>query len=42
MKFLIIVLVIHFIAEIFSNRKNKPGEKNEGEKIIHPAEYEVR
>jgi hypothetical protein len=42
MRFLIIVLLIHFVAEILRNMKNKDVEKPEQEKVIHPAEYEIR
>jgi hypothetical protein len=45
MKFLFIVLAIHFVNELISNkRKNinsiEPGEANKN--VRHPAEYELR
>jgi len=45
MKFLMIVLAVHFIAEMIGNRgKNKTqDEGGEGVKhILHPAEDELR
>ena len=45
MKFLMIVLAVHFVAEVISNKRkemtdNKAGEKEE--KILHPAEFDMR
>ncbi len=45
MKFLLVVLAIHFIGELISNkRKDKriieADEMNE--RVYHPAEYELR
>ena len=45
MKFVMIVLAIHFIGEVISNkrketRNRKIGERNET--IRHPAEYDLR
>jgi hypothetical protein len=45
MKFLLIVLVIHFIGELItSKRKNTAGKNDEKKEMrsIHPAEYELR
>ena len=45
MKYLMIVLAIHFIGEVITN-KRKEGKQNyteEGnEKILHPAEFYIR
>lgn len=45
MKFLLIVLTVHFIGEVISY-KRKDGSNNKGdernEKILHPAEFTVR
>jgi large-conductance mechanosensitive channel len=45
MKFLVIVLAIHFIVEL-TNKIRKTGRKNTqdemNERIIHPSEYRVR
>jgi len=45
MKFLMIVLAVHFVAEVISNKRkemtgNKAGEKEE--KVLHPAEFNMR
>ena len=42
MKFLMIVLTIHFIGEVITNKRkiNNAGEVNE--KIVHPAEFNMR
>ncbi len=45
MKFLLIVLMIHFIGELItSKRKNDTAGKDEKQsmKSMHPAEYELR
>jgi len=45
MKFLLIVLAIHCIGELISNkRKDKRINEAEeiNEKVYHPAEYELR
>jgi hypothetical protein len=44
MKFLMIVLAVHFVAEMISDKRKKAnhnaGESNE--KARHPAEFEIR
>jgi hypothetical protein len=45
MKFLMIVLAVHFAAEVISNKRkeingNKADEKEK--KILHPAEFDMR
>lgn len=44
MKFLLIVLAVHFVAQMISNKTkdngNDAGEENE--RILHPAEFNVR
>ena len=43
MNFLIIVLAIHFVNEIISNKIKDNGNKAEQNKNVrHPAEYSVR
>ncbi len=45
MKFLMIVLAVHFISEVISNKRKKASEKNMDERkeiILHPAEYILR
>jgi hypothetical protein len=45
MKFLLIVLAIHFIGELVSNKRKKDNIIETGEKdemIRHPAEFEIR
>jgi len=45
MKFLMIVLAVHFVAEVIGNkRKEMIGDKAGGkeEKILHPAEFNMR
>ena len=45
MKFLLIVLAIRFIIELFSskpNAKNEAETEKTNELIRHPAEYELR
>ncbi len=45
MKFVMIVLVIRFVAELISSKRKKVAisEGNErNEKILHPAEFELR
>jgi len=44
MKFLLAVLAVHFIAELFSSKK-KVKEKEadvSGDLVRHPAEFELR
>jgi hypothetical protein len=44
MKFLMIVLAVHFVAEMISNKRkdnsNDAGEKTK--RVLHPAEFNVR
>lgn len=44
MKFLMIVLAVHFVAEMISNkRKDKGNEAGERcDKVVHPAEFNMR
>jgi hypothetical protein len=45
MKFLVIMLAIHFIGEMFSNKMKKENKNNSTEnnaKVLHPAEFQVR
>jgi hypothetical protein len=45
MKFVMIVLAIHFIGEMIGNKRKKVTERNTDEKnirILHPAEFPVR
>lgn len=44
MKFLLIVLAVRFLIELLTSRKSKTTETEitKTEKILHPAEYELR
>jgi hypothetical protein len=45
MKFLMIVLTVHFVAEMIGNKRNaaKKGKTDErNEKVLHPAEFDIR
>lgn len=45
MKFLMIVLAVHFIGEVISNKRKGVKNKNADEKndrVIHPAEFNIR
>lgn len=45
MKFLLIVLIIRFLIELVSHKKNKAPVKDAdviSERILHPAEFELR
>jgi hypothetical protein len=45
MKFLLVVLAIHFVGELISNKtknENKTGMDERSELIRHPAEFELR
>lgn len=43
MKFLLIVLAVHFIAEVISNkRKNINSDVEMNNNVRHPAEYQLR
>jgi hypothetical protein len=42
MKFLLIVLAVHFVAEIFSKRKENKGADVMNERVLHPAEFNLR
>ncbi|HLG40703.1 MAG TPA: hypothetical protein VI461_13585 [Chitinophagaceae bacterium] len=45
MKFLMIVLAVHFLGEVISNKRkgiNNSSADEKNEKIIHPAEFNVR
>jgi hypothetical protein len=45
MKFLMIVLAVHFVAEMIGNKRNEAKSNNAGERndnIRHPAEHELR
>lgn len=45
MKFLIIVLAIHFIGELISNKRKGTGKDDAEEgrdMVFHPAEFPVR
>jgi hypothetical protein len=44
MKFLLIVLTIHFVAEMIGNKMNENNEESGevGAKSRHPAEFDLR
>lgn len=43
MKMILAVLVVRAIISMFEKNKNVTGNKNESRnKIIHPAEFEIR
>lgn len=45
MKFLMIVLAIHAVVEMFSNKRNNAEENKAdemNEKVLHPAEFMLR
>ena len=44
MKFLLIVLAVHFVIELFSNKGKSKKDEDEAnvESVLHPAEYELR
>ena len=45
MKFLMIVLAVHFVAEMISNKRkqiNNDDACEKEEKILHPAEFDMR
>lgn len=45
MKFVMIVLMIHFVGEMISNKRKSVTERNTDErniKVFHPAEFQVR
>lgn len=45
MKLVMVVLAIHFIGEVFSNKRKKMKDKRMDERnviILHPAEYLLR
>jgi hypothetical protein len=45
MKFVMIVLAIHFIGEMIGNKRETITEGNTDEKntkVLHPAEFQVR
>ena len=45
MKFIMIVLAIHFAGEVISNKrkmKDKYQADEKGERVIHPAEFGMR
>jgi hypothetical protein len=45
MKFLMIVLVVHFVAEVIGNKRKEVNEgkaDEKDEKILHPAEFNMR
>lgn len=45
MKFVMIVLVIHFIGELIGNKRKsitESNKENRNETIFHPAEFQVR
>jgi hypothetical protein len=45
MKFLMIVLAIHFIGEVISNRRkgiNNSNADESNETVLHPAEFNMR
>ncbi len=42
MKFLLIVLAVHFVTGIFSKRKENKGADVMSERVRHPAEFNLR
>ena len=44
MKFLMIVLAIHFVAEMIGNKRkdNSKDADERNKKILHPAEFNTR
>jgi hypothetical protein len=45
MKFLLIVLTVHFAAEMIGNKRKEKNENkagNENKKVRHPAEFDIR
>lgn len=45
MKFLLVVLVVHFVAELIRTQKNKIQEEvveESNKKAVHPAEFSLR
>jgi hypothetical protein len=42
MKFLLIVLAVCFVAEIFSKRKENKSADVTNENVRHPAEFNLR
>ncbi|MEI9913010.1 MAG: hypothetical protein WDO71_27215 [Bacteroidota bacterium] len=45
MKFVMIVLAIHFIGEVISNKRKEISNNNADERnetVIHPAEFNLR
>jgi hypothetical protein len=45
MKFLMIVLAVHFVAEVIGNRRKEINDNRadgKDEKILHPAEFNMR
>jgi hypothetical protein len=45
MKFLMIVLAVHFIGEVISNKRKGTNNNNadeSNERVIHPAEFTMR
>jgi hypothetical protein len=41
MKFVLIVLALHFAGEMIGGKKKQPEEQRE-ETVLHPAEYNLR
>jgi Na+-transporting methylmalonyl-CoA/oxaloacetate decarboxylase gamma subunit len=42
MKFLMIVLAVHFVAEMISNKVKEKAKDEETDRVIHPAEFDMR
>jgi hypothetical protein len=45
MKFLMIVLAVHFVAEMIANKRKDINDNNSGETnetVLHPAEFNMR
>lgn len=42
MKMIMVVLMVRFIVRMFEKEKNKNSVSDKANKIIHPAEFEIR